>query len=42
LLRYIGYFVSIFTLFVGFFWVAFDQKKKGWHDHIAGTIVVIG
>ena len=42
LLRYIGYFVSIFTLFIGFFWVAFDQKKKGWHDHIAGTIVVIG
>lgn len=42
LLRYVGYFVSILGLFIGFIWVAFDSKKKGWHDHIAGTIVVIG
>jgi uncharacterized RDD family membrane protein YckC len=42
LLRYVGYFVSIFGLFIGFIWIAFDSKKKGWHDHIAGSIVVIG
>ncbi|MFT6408952.1 MAG: putative RDD family membrane protein YckC [Arenicella sp.] len=42
LLRYVGYFVSILGLFIGFIWVAFDEKKKGWHDHIAGSIVVIG
>jgi uncharacterized RDD family membrane protein YckC len=42
LLRYFGYFVSIIGLFIGFIWIAFDSKKKGWHDHIAGTVVVIG
>ncbi|MBL4673005.1 MAG: RDD family protein [Arenicella sp.] len=42
LLRYVGYFVSILGLFIGFIWIAFDSKKKGWHDHIAGSIVVIG
>jgi uncharacterized RDD family membrane protein YckC len=40
--RYLGYFVSIIGLFIGFIWIAFDKKKKGWHDHIAGSIVVIG
>jgi len=27
-------------LFVGYLWVGFDPKKQGWHDHIAGTVVV--
>lgn len=40
LLRYLGYFVSMFTLFIGFFWVAFDKKKKGLHDHMASSIVI--
>lgn len=39
-LRYIAYFVSIFVLFIGFIWVAFDKKKQGWHDKIAKTVVV--
>ncbi len=39
-LRYIGYFASMIVLFLGIIWVAFDKKKKGWHDHIAGTIVI--
>lgn len=41
LLRYVGYLVSTIALLIGFFWVAFDKKKKGWHDHIAGSIVVV-
>ena len=41
LLRYVGYFVAMIPLLIGIIWVAFDKKKKGWHDHIAGTIVVI-
>ena len=41
LLRYVGYLVSTIGLLIGFFWVAFDKKKKGWHDHIAGSIVVV-
>lgn len=40
LVRYLGYFASIIPFFVGFIWVAFDAKKRGWHDLIAGTVVV--
>ncbi len=39
-LRYIGYFVSLIPLGLGFLWVAFDSRKQGWHDKIAGTVVV--
>src|SRR4249919_1355701 len=40
IIRYLGYYVSMLGLFIGFFWVGFDPKKQGWHDHIAGTVVV--
>jgi uncharacterized RDD family membrane protein YckC len=40
ILRYLGYFVSIIGLGIGFLWVAFDPRKQGWHDKIAGTVVV--
>ena len=38
--RYLGYYVSIFTLFLGFLWIAFDSRKQGFHDKLAGTVVV--
>jgi len=38
--RYLGYFVSIIPLCLGLIWVAFDPRKQGWHDKIAGTVVV--
>jgi len=40
IIRYLGYYVSMLGLFIGFFWVGFDPKKQGWHDHMAGTVVV--
>lgn len=40
-LRYFGYFVSILPLGLGFLWIAWDQRKQGFHDKIAGTVVVI-
>jgi uncharacterized RDD family membrane protein YckC/effector-binding domain-containing protein len=40
LLRYVGYWLSWIALFIGFIWVAFDSRKQGWHDKIAGTVVV--
>ena len=40
LLRYIGYFISSFVFGLGFIWAAFDAKKRGWHDLIAGTVVI--
>ena len=39
-LRYLGYYVSMLPLFIGILWVAFDSRKQGWHDKIAGTVVV--
>lgn len=38
--RYLGYYVSSLPFFLGIFWVAFDDKKQGWHDKLAGTVVV--
>ena len=32
--------LSVFVLFLGFLWIAWDHDKQGWHDKIAGTIVV--
>lgn len=39
-IRYIGYLVSMIPLGLGYFWVAFDPKKQGWHDKLAGTVVI--
>lgn len=38
--RYLGYYVAMIPLFVGIVWVAFDPRKQGWHDKLAGTVVV--
>lgn len=38
--RYFGYYVSMIPLFFGMIWVAFDARKQGWHDKLAGTVVV--
>lgn len=38
-IRYLGYFVSVVPLGFGFLWIAFDQRKQGWHDKMAGTVV---
>ena len=38
--RYFAYFVSTIPLGLGFFWVAFDKRKQGWHDKLAHTVVI--
>jgi uncharacterized RDD family membrane protein YckC len=38
--RYLGYYVSTVPLMLGILWVAFDPRKQGWHDKLAGTVVV--
>lgn len=40
IIRYFGYFVSTIPLFMGLIWVAFDARKQGWHDKLAGTVVI--
>lgn len=38
--RYISYYPSMLFLCLGFIWVAFDDRKQGWHDKLANTAVV--
>ncbi|MBV1959617.1 MAG: RDD family protein [Pseudomonadales bacterium] len=38
--RYLGYYVSMIPLFLGIIWVGFDKRKQGWHDKLAGTVVI--
>jgi len=38
--RYFAYIVSILPLFLGFIWVGIDRRKQGFHDKIAGTVVI--
>jgi len=28
-------------LLIGLIWIAFDKRKQGWHDKLAGTVVII-
>lgn len=39
-IRYIGYFPAILALGLGLMWVGWDKRKQGWHDKMAGTVVV--
>ncbi len=38
--RYLAYILSALPLLLGFLWVAFDSRKQGWHDKLAGTVVI--
>lgn len=38
--RYLGYYVSAIPFMLGFIWVGIDRKKQGFHDKLAGTVVV--
>jgi uncharacterized RDD family membrane protein YckC len=38
--RYLAYYVSSIPLGLGLLWVAFDGRKQGWHDKLAGTFVI--
>ena len=38
--RWLGLLLSFFVCFIGVIWVAFDGRKQGWMDKIAGTVVV--
>jgi len=38
--RYFAYLISALPFFIGFVWIAIDRRKQGWHDKIAGTMVV--
>lgn len=38
--RYFAYFVAMIPFMLGIIWVGIDARKQGWHDKLAGTVVV--
>lgn len=40
ILRMIGYWVSGAVFYLGYIWIFIDKRKRGWHDLIAGTVVI--
>ncbi|MBP6016497.1 MAG: RDD family protein [Candidatus Promineofilum sp.] len=38
--RVIGYYISFFALFIGFLWILLDDRRQGWHDKLADTVVI--
>ena len=40
IIRYFGYYICILPLFAGIIWVGIDQRKQGWHDKLAHTLVI--
>ena len=39
--RYFAYYLALIPLFLGVLWIAFDKRKQGWHDKLAGTVVIV-
>lgn len=39
-LRLAAYAVSALPLYLGFAWIGWDRRKQGWHDKLAGTVVL--
>lgn len=39
-IRYFGYLAAILPFFLGVLWIGFDSRKQGWHDKMAGTVVI--
>jgi uncharacterized RDD family membrane protein YckC len=42
IVRLVGMVLAALPCYVGLLWVAFDRRKQGWHDKIAGTVIVQG
>ena len=40
IIRYVGYYIAMLPLFLGIIWVGIDKRKQGWHDKLAGTVVL--
>lgn len=38
--RYFAYILSMLPFGLGFIWIGIDSRKQGWHDKLAGTVVI--
>ena len=39
-IRLIGLWISFLIFYLGIIWILVDGRRRGWHDLIAGTIVI--
>lgn len=40
ILRLVGYWVSGLVFYLGYIWILIDKRRRGWHDLMAGTVVI--
>jgi hypothetical protein len=40
LIRFLAYIPAALPLMLGILWASFNKQRRGWHDYIAGTVVV--
>ncbi len=40
IVRYVMMLISFWIFYLGVIWVAFEPRKRGWHDIVANTVVV--
>jgi uncharacterized RDD family membrane protein YckC len=40
ILRYLAYIPACAPFMIGMFWMLFNKRRRGWHDYIAGTVVI--
>lgn len=40
-IRWVGMYISLLVLCLGFLWILIDENKQGWHDKMADTYVVV-
>ena len=38
--RYFAYIIAMLPLCLGLIWVGIDKRRQGWHDKLAGTVVI--
>jgi uncharacterized RDD family membrane protein YckC len=38
--RFLMSIVNTWACYIGWIWVAFDQRKQGWHDKVANSVVL--
>lgn len=40
ILRLIGLMIGAIPLYLGYIWIFIDSRRRGWHDLIAGTVMI--
>ena len=41
IIRFLGYIPAAGALGIGIIWAAFNKRKRGWHDYLGDTVVIL-